>query len=190
MDVVVVGVDARARALCEDIVASEVALLRGTPGLSPPVVAACTTALLPPERSAPVVMVTVEQLTESEATSTSALLGGLHAPPPDGPEPSATISRTLPFSDVATCERVRTQLEADDETRKEEWRQATARFHALELASLIEHQTRMCQGGPSIPPAEVKRACDDATERRSKLEERGRRPPDPPLRPVGRCTSR
>jgi hypothetical protein len=207
IDVVVAGVDPRSHALCERIVAAEVAQLRQIPDLLSPVVVECTTAALSAISSrGPVGLVTVEQRTESQVALDATLHGQVDPPPTEGTEPTATISRTLPFSDTAACERALARIEAEDAQNHAAAKQAVAKFTADQLALAVREQDEACRPAPATPScasprerddrmrcdmqrADRKRACDDATSRRSMLEESGRQPYDPPGAPAGRCVS-
>ncbi len=189
-DVVVLGTDERARALCDAIVAAEVAQLARVPGLTAPVVDACTTAALPPAPRHPVGLVTVTPRTEEDEQLASALRGQAPAPPALGPARTATVTRTLPFFDREACERARARIAAEDERAHVETKQAIAKFVAEELGVAIRDQTRACTAHPSGPGRASTRDCDEASVRRALLEERARNPEEPPRPPAGRCEAR
>ncbi len=207
MEVVVAAVDDRARALCEAIVANEVAQVRRVPGLASPVVTACTTARLPRAPGVdPVLLVTIEPQTELDNTLESTLHGSRPPAPPDGPVPTAKVTRVMPFADLATCDVIRARITAENAKARAESQQAVATFIAGERTEAIARKDQACR----IDPAQVtrckqqhpkdrmlcdfeveqrRRNCDEATERLGILEREAQRPTDPPIAP-GRCLQR
>lgn len=182
-EVVVLGTDQRARALCDAFIAAQAR--RATAAR----VDACTTAALPAVRRAPVELVV--DLPWSEAAEQARSLGLEPLPEAsDGPGPRAVVTMSTPAFDATSCEVMRAQHAAENAAETREQQQQNARALAEQLGEVIRAETRACAIGHRSDGEPVGRTCAEARVKRAHLEDLARNPPKRPAPPVARCVVR
>ncbi|CAN5923799.1 hypothetical protein BH11MYX3_BH11MYX3_00460 [soil metagenome] len=175
-DVLVDGSSDRSLALCNDIVACEVAGIRRMPEVKPPVVTACSAAPLPRVAGrAPYLLVTTEQHTGADVELDASIRGQVPSPSPDGPELTATVVRVMQLETLEECERMRATVESMDAEQHAEADEAVATFVEEQIQIARATRNTACAAVPGIAARCAKRRAADSTSCDAELSEERRK---------------